>query len=52
MSDSLTDTLVMDDSADIVLELDPMPVEEVAPSAEERVLPFSFAKRHGVLIRE
>jgi general secretion pathway protein E len=52
MSDSLTDTVVIDDSADIVLELEPEPAEEAAASAKERALPFSFAKRHGVLIRE
>ena len=35
-------------SAEIVLE----PAPEVEATGEHRVLPFSFAKRHGVLIRE
>lgn len=41
----------MGSSAEIVLEGDPEAVAE-STSPVERVLPFSFAKRHGVLIRE
>lgn len=40
-------------STEIVLESDPEPVAVAEPiSPAERALPFSFAKRHGVLIRE
>ena len=51
MSDALSDSVVLDDGPEITLELEPDPVQEPA-AGEERALPFSFAKRHGVLIRE
>ena len=38
----------METEAQIVLEATPEPAVEAGPN---RVLPFSFAKRHGVLIR-
>ena len=51
MSDALSDTVVLDDGSEIELELEADPVQEPV-AGEERALPFSFAKRHGVLIRE
>ncbi len=44
----------MENTSEIVLEVEPDPVEEAAVAEEPagRVLPFSFAKRHGVLIRD
>ena len=38
----------METEAQIVLDATPEPAVEAGPN---RVLPFSFAKRHGVLIR-
>ena len=43
--------MVTEPDTDIVLET-PAPKQELVVTADERVLPFSFAKRHGVLIRE
>ena len=40
-----------DAAAELTLELEPPPAEAEGGAAE-RVLPFSFAKRHGVLIRD
>jgi len=45
----------MDNSTEIVLEIEPdvSPAnDQVADAQTAKVLPFSFAKRHGVLIRE
>jgi general secretion pathway protein E len=41
-------------AGEISLELEPEPVAAVEPDAEStgRALPFSFAKRHGILIRD
>ena len=46
-----TDPMATESQSEIVLET---PSAETAPEAAEepRALPFSFAKRHGVLIRE
>ncbi len=53
MTNGSTITEPMDEPAEITLELEPEPVAEaVAEPAESCVLPFSFAKRHGVLIRD
>ena len=43
--------MVTEPDTDIVLET-PAAEQELVATADERVLPFSFAKRHGVLIRE
>lgn len=45
---------MMESSSEILLELEPDPVEEIILAGEPagRSLPFSFAKRHGVLIRD
>jgi len=45
-------TTAVEEAAEIALELEPEPVLATEPEASERALPFSFAKRHGVLIRE
>ncbi len=44
----------MDSNTEIVLEVEPAESNEVSAGgeADARALPFSFAKRHGVLIRE
>ena len=44
----------MDSNPEIILELEPEATEEVTLGEEPagRALPFSFAKRHGVLIKE
>jgi len=42
----------MDDAAELTLETSPTAVPATNGSGDERLLPFSFAKRHGVLIRE
>jgi general secretion pathway protein E len=44
----------MESHTEIVLEVDPTPESEVVSAGEAvaRALPFSFAKRHGVLIRD
>ena len=44
----------MESTSEIILELEPEAAEEVTLAEEPagRALPFSFAKRHGVLIRE
>ena len=45
----------MENTSEIALELVPESAEEITLAADPvpgRVLPFSFAKRHGVLIRE
>jgi len=44
----------MESTSEIVLELETDPAEEIilAEETPQRSLPFSFAKRHGVLIRE
>ena len=44
----------MENTSEIVLELEPEASEDVTLAEEPagRALPFSFAKRHGVLIRE
>ena len=42
----------MEIDAEIVLESAPAPDAEILSTSEQRALPFSFAKRHGVLIRE
>ncbi len=56
MTTTFSDPEPMDDSAELTLELEPDPEPEPAPDSveatAERALPFSFAKRHGVLIRE
>ena len=52
MSSQLTTAPPDQESAELTLELAPEPTEEPASVADQRVLPFSFAKRHGVLIRE
>ncbi|HSN52931.1 MAG TPA: ATPase, T2SS/T4P/T4SS family, partial [Woeseiaceae bacterium] len=44
-------SMITDDETDIVLET-PAAEADIASIAEPRGLPFSFAKRHGVLIRE
>jgi general secretion pathway protein E len=50
MSTDIRPELAEDPATDILLELEPEPV--AAPEiGEQRALPFSFAKRHGVLIR-
>jgi len=41
----------VDEAMELALELEPEPVLELEDTRNERVLPFSFAKRHGVLIR-
>ena len=38
----------MEAEAELILETAPEPVADIGPN---RVLPFSFAKRHGILIR-
>jgi len=43
--------MAMETEAEIVLET-PAVESDLEPAAETRALPFSFAKRHGVLIRE
>ena len=49
-------TTMPDDAAqadeEITLALEPDPVDAEVPAGDDRSLPFSFAKRHGVLIRE
>ena len=42
----------MESNTEIVLELEPEPETAVPEPAPARILPFSFANRHGVLIRE
>jgi general secretion pathway protein E len=42
----------MEGSSEIVLELEPDPEPTIVEAGQSPVLPFSFAKRHGVLIRE
>ncbi len=42
----------MESDTEIVLESAPEPDGEGLSTPEQRALPFSFAKRHGVLIRE
>jgi general secretion pathway protein E len=45
----------MESSSEIILEVEEEPVEQLAIAEDQtvgRALPFSFAKRHGVLIRE
>ena len=42
----------MDTDAEIILESAPVADDIVVSSGEQRALPFTFAKRHGVLIRE
>ena len=44
----------MDSNSEILLELEPEESNEISAGGEPdaRALPFSFAKRHGVLIRE
>ncbi len=44
----------MESNSEIILELEPEPAENItlADEAPGRVLPFSFASRHGVLIRD
>jgi general secretion pathway protein E len=44
----------MESSSEIILELEPEPAENItlAEDIPGRVLPFSFASRHGVLIRD
>ena len=44
-------SMISDDETDIVLETPVLRLEQEI-AAEPRALPFSFAKRHGVLIRE
>ena len=39
------------EAVEMTLELEPEPALEIDDTRNERVLPFSFAKRHGVLIR-
>jgi general secretion pathway protein E len=43
--------MVTEPETDIILET-PAAEQELGAPAEQRALPFSFAKRHGVLIRE
>ena len=54
MTTTFSDPAPMDESTELTLELepDPEPAAESGEAAVERALPFSFAKRHGVLIRE
>ena len=44
----------MDSNSEIILELEPdvAVTDSEAPESAARVLPFSFAKKHGVLIRD
>lgn len=44
----------VEEAAEIALELepDPAPALDTGDSGDNRALPFSFAKRHGVLIRD
>ena len=47
-------TTGIESAEEISLELEPelVPAPEIEPEAGGRVLPFSFAKRHGILIRD
>ncbi len=42
----------MESDAEILLETPPVADDDPRPVSDQRALPFSFAKRHGVLIRE
>ena len=42
----------MESDAEIILETAPESEDDIGPISDQRALPFSFAKRHGVLIRE
>ena len=42
----------MESDTEIILETAADSADDIHPAAEQRALPFSFAKRHGVLIRE
>ena len=46
------DLSTVDEGAELTLELEPDPPTAAPAEVAERALPFSFAKRHGVLIRE
>ena len=52
----MSESTIMPDPAEpaeeITLELEPDPVVETGAVELDRALPFSFAKRHGVLIRD
>lgn len=43
---------MIENPEEVILELVPEPAAVAEPEQLERALPFSFAKRHGVLIRE
>ena len=51
MTTSLTTPDAVEDAAELTLELEPDPIQQPVEVAEGSLLPFSFAKRHGVLIR-